>query len=391
MSYKKSALWFVILLGVVSLCADATYEGARSITGAYLGSLGASGTIVGLVAGFGELIGYGLRIAIGFLSDRTRQYWRITTLGYAINTAVVPLLALTSTWPAAASLMLAERTGKAIRTPPRDVLLSHGAMRVGSGFGFGLHEAMDQIGAVTGPLMVAAMLSWQLGYRGGFAILVIPAVLGMIVLLVIQRIYPNPREFEPQVADLETAGLPRLFWLYLGAISLMAAGFADFPLIAFHLQQTGVESPSQIALLYALAMGVDAVAALGFGRWFDRVGMGSMVLAVSLSLFFAPLVFSRSFALAVVGMVLWGIGMGAQESIMKAAVAGIVPAQRRGSAFGIFNTGFGLAWFVGSVIMGWLYDVSQPLLIGFSMLLQALAVAGLWGVARMGSPGSDRG
>jgi MFS family permease len=384
MNYKTSALWFVVFLGVVSLCADATYEGARSITGAYLGSLGASGTVVGLVAGFGELIGYGLRIAIGFLSDRTRQYWRITTLGYTINTAVVPLLALTHTWPAAASLMIAERTGKAIRTPPRDVLLSHGAMRVGSGFGFGLHEAMDQIGAVAGPLLVAAMLSWQLGYRGGFAILVIPAVLGMTVLLVIQRIYPNPREFEPQVADLEAAGLPRLFWLYLGAIALIAAGFADFPLIAFHLQQTRVES-TPIALLYALAMGVDAIAALIFGRWFDRIGLWSLMIAVSLSLFFAPLVFSQWVALAGVGMVLWGIGMGAQESIMKAAVAGIVPAQRRGSAFGIFNTGYGLAWFAGSVVMGWLYDTSLPVLIGFSVLLQGFAVAGLWWVWRVGA------
>lgn len=382
MSYKKSALWFVILLGVVSLCADATYEGARSITGAYLGSLGASGTVVGLVAGLGELIGYGLRIVTGFISDRTRQYWRITTLGYAINTAVVPLLALTNTWPAAASLMIAERTGKAIRTPPRDVLLSHGAVQIGRGFGFGLHEAMDQIGAVAGPLMVAAMLSWQLGYRGGFAILVIPAALGLTVLLVIQRIYPNPREFEPQVANLETTGLPRLFWLYLGAIALIAAGFADFPLIAFHLQQTGVESTSQIALLYALAMGVDGIAALAFGRWFDRVGLWSLMLAVALSLFFAPLVFSGSFSLAIAGMVLWGIGMGAQESIMKAVVAGIVPAQRRGSAFGIFNTGYGLAWFVGSALMGILYDYSKGILIVVSMVLQLAAIPALFWVNR---------
>lgn len=382
MNDKKSALWFVILLGVVSLCADATYEGARSITGAYLASLGASGTIVGLVAGFGELIGYGLRIAIGFLSDRTRQYWRITTLGYAINTAVVPLLALTGTWQASAGLMIAERTGKAIRTPPRDVLLSHGAMQVGRGFGFGLHEAMDQIGAVAGPLMVATMLSWQLGYRGGFAILVIPAILGLVVLLVVQRIYPNPRDFEPVTADLDTTRLPRLFWLYLGAIALIAAGFADFPLIAFHLQQTGVESTSQIALLYALAMGVDAIAALAFGRWFDRVGLWSLIVAVALSLGFAPLVFSSSFAWAIVGMVLWGIGMGAQESIMKAVVAGIVPAQRRGSAFGIFNTGYGLAWFIGSALMGMLYDYSKGALILVSMALQLAAIPALIWVSR---------
>ncbi|MBW4549733.1 MAG: MFS transporter [Aphanocapsa sp. GSE-SYN-MK-11-07L] len=382
MNYKTSALWFVIFLGVVSLCADATYEGARSITGAYLGSLGTSGTIVGLVAGLGELIGYGLRIAIGFLSDRTRQYWRITTLGYAINTAVVPLLAFTSTWPAAVGLMIAERTGKAIRTPPRDVLLSHGAMQIGRGFGFGLHEAMDQIGAVAGPLIVAAMLSWQFGYRGGFAILVIPAVVGLAVLLVIQRIYPNPRDFEPQVANLETTGLPQLFWLYLGAIALIAAGFADFPLIAFHLQQTGVEATSQIPLLYALAMGVDAIAALIFGHWFDRIGLWSLALAVSLSLFFAPLVFSSSFALAIVGMVLWGIGMGAQESIMKAAVAGIVPAYCRGSAFGIFNTGYGFAWFAGSALMGVLYDYSKSALIMVSMALQLVAIPALIWVNR---------
>jgi len=384
---KNSALWFVICLGMVSLCADATYEGARSITGAYLGSLGASGAVVGWVAGLGELIGYGFRLVIGYLSDRTRQYWRITTLGYCINTAVVPLLALTATWPAAAGLMIAERTGKAVRTPPRDVLLSHGAMQVGRGFGFGLHEAMDQIGAVGGPLMVAAMLTWQSGYRGGFAVLVIPAVLGLLVLLATQQIYPNPKDFEPPtLADLHTEGLPRRFWIYLGAIALVAAGYADFPLIAFHLQRAGVESTSQIPLLYALAMGVDAIAALLFGIWFDRVGLGSLMLAIALSLLFAPLVFLGSFQTAIGGMVLWGIGMGAQESIMKAAIAGIVPPQRRGSAFGIFNTGYGLAWFAGSALMGTLYDFSLTALVIFSVLIQALSLPVLYFLVRGARP-----
>lgn len=380
---KKSALWFVIFLGVVSLCADATYEGARSITGAYLGSLGASGTIVGIVAGLGELIGYGFRLVIGYVSDRTHKYWGITTLGYFINTAVVPLLALTGTWQAAAGLMIAERTGKAVRTPPRDVLLSHAALQVGRGFGFGLHEAMDQIGAVAGPLMVAAMLSWQFGYRGGFAILVIPAMVGLVVLLIVQRIYPNPRDFEPPApADLQTRGLPWRFWLYLGAIALIAAGYADFPLIAFHLQQAGTDTGSQIPLLYALAMGVDAIAALAFGHWFDQIGLRSLMAAVGLSLFFAPLVFLGNAQLTILGMVLWGIGMGAQESIMKAAVAGIVPPERRGSAYGIFNTGYGLAWFAGSALMGILYDFSLPALVVFSVLIQLAAIPVLFFVSR---------
>lgn len=371
---NSSALKFIVLLGFVSLCADATYEGARSITGAYLGVLGASGAVVGLVAGLGELIGYGLRLFTGFLSDRTRQYWHITTLGYFINTAVVPLMALAGRWEVLASLMIAERTGKAIRTPPRDVLLSHAAIRVGKGFGFGLHEAMDQIGAVAGPLMVTAVLTVWGSYQTGFAILVIPAVLGLMVLLIGQRVYPTPREFEPVTQDLHWEGLPRRFWIYLGAVALIAAGFVDFPLIAFHLQQSGMTQPTQISLLYALAMGVDAIAALAFGYWFDRIGITTLMIAILLSLGFAPLVFLGGSNFAVAGMILWGIGMGAQESILKAVIAGMVPPERRGSAYGIFNTGYGVTWFLGSALMGVLYDFSINFLIIFSVLFQLIAI-----------------
>ncbi len=380
MSTNTQALRFIVLLGVVSLCADATYEGARSITGAFLGSLGASGTAVGLIAGLGELIGYGLRLVTGYLSDRTKQYWRLTTLGYIINTAVVPLLAFAGTWQIAAGLMIAERTGKAIRTPPRDVLLSSAAMRVGKGFGFGLHEAMDQIGAVLGPVAVAVMLMVFGTYSAGFAVLAVPAVLGLGVLLVGQRLYPNPQEFEPKGLNLEGEGLPRVFWIYLTAVGLIGAGFADFPLIAFHLQQTGIGNTSQIALIYALAMGIDAIAALVFGRWFDRVGLISLLIAVALSSLSAPLVFLGKTPFILAGMVLWGIGMGAQESIMRAAIAGMVPPERRGSAFGIFATGYGLSWFLGSAIMGVLYDQSIGLLIGFSVVIQWIAIAILVGI-----------
>ena len=380
MSTNTQALRFIVLLGVVSLCADATYEGARSITGAFLGSLGASGTAVGLIAGLGELIGYGLRLVTGYLSDRTKQYWRLTTLGYIINTAVVPLLAFAGTWQIAAGLMIAERTGKAIRTPPRDVLLSSAAMRVGKGFGFGLHEAMDQIGAVLGPVAVAVMLMVFGTYSAGFAVLAVPAVLGLGVLMVGQRLYPNPQEFEPKGLNLEGEGLPRIFWVYLTAVGLIGAGFADFPLIAFHLQQTGIGNTSQIALIYALAMGIDAIAALVFGRWFDRVGLTSLLIAVALSSLSAPLVFLGKTPFILAGMVLWGIGMGAQESIMRAAIAGMVPPERRGSAFGIFATGYGLSWFLGSAIMGVLYDQSIGLLIGFSVVIQWIAIAILVGI-----------
>jgi MFS-type transporter involved in bile tolerance (Atg22 family) len=391
MAQKKAALKFVILLGIVSLCADATYEGARSITGAYLGVLGASATVVGLVAGLGELIGYGFRLVIGYISDQTRKYWGITTLGYVVNTAVVPFLALAGRWEVAAGLMIAERTGKAIRTPPRDVLLSHAATQVGRGFGFGLHEALDQIGAVMGPLAVAAVIYLKGGYQGGFAILIVPAVLGLSVLLVIQRLYPNPRDFEQETPTLKGEGLPRVFWIYLGAVALVAAGYADFPLIAYHFQKGAIAqsaAPEAIAteqtipLLYALAMGVDAVAALVFGRLFDRTGISILVVAVFLSLMFPPLVFLGNSHLAIVGMILWGIGMGAQESILKAAVAGMVPMDKRASAYGTFSAGYGLSWFLGSALMGILYDQSVNLLVVFSVVIQFAAIPILWLVGK---------
>ncbi|BAY63556.1 major facilitator superfamily MFS_1 (plasmid) [Nostoc linckia NIES-25] len=380
--FKTPAFKFVILLGFVSLCADATYEGARSITGAYLGVLGASGTVVGLVAGLGELIGYGFRLVIGYLSDQTRKYWGITTFGYFINTAVVPLLALAGRWEVAAALMIAERTGKAIRTPPRDVLLSHAASQVGRGFGFGLHEAMDQIGAVIGPLAVAAVLYLQGGYRSGFAVLIVPAVLGLIVLLIGQRLYPNPRDFEAHTATLKGEGLPRVFWIYLSAVALIAAGYADFPLIAYHLQKGAIASSNTIPLLYAVAMGVDAIAALIFGRLFDRRGISILIVAVLMSCLFPPLAFLGNSNLALLGMILWGVGMGAQESIMKAAVAGMVPMDKRASAYGIFSAGYGLSWFLGSAFMGILYDRSVGSLVVFSVIIQVAAIPIFWQVRK---------
>ncbi|MCS6910571.1 MAG: MFS transporter [Anaerolineales bacterium] len=370
---RSAALRFVVLLGTVSLFADMTYEGARSVTGPYLALLGASGTVVGLVAGAGELLGYGLRLLSGYLSDRTRRYWAITLIGYAINLFAVPLLALAGNWPLAAALMIAERTGKAIRTPARDAMLSHATHQTGRGWGFGLHEALDQIGAILGPLLVSAVLYLRGDYRAGFALLLIPALLALGVLLTARVIYPRPQDLEASTPELRTRGFPRAFWLYLGAVALVAAGYADFPLIAYHFEKTNLLAPALIPVFYAVAMGVDALAALLFGRLFDRIGLTTLVIVSLLSALFAPLVFLGNWVTALLGVALWGVGLGAQESILRAAVAGMVPADRRGSAYGLFNTGFGLAWFAGSALMGGLYDVSLPALVAFAVAAQLLA------------------
>jgi MFS family permease len=371
----RTAAWkFIILVGVVSLFSDMTYEGARSITGPFLGMLNASATVVGIVAGLGEFIGYALRLVSGYLTDRLGKYWGITFVGYALNLFAVPVLALAGNWELAALLILMERMGKAIRTPARDAMLSHATTEVGRGWGFGFHEAMDQIGAMLGPLIVALVLYFNGGYRAGFAYLLIPAILAVLVITIAARLYPHPQHLEVTVLKLETKGLTQPYWLYVAAVGLIGAGYADFPLIAYHFGKAAVAPPNWIPIFYAVAMGVDAIAALLLGRLFDRLGM-SVIMAVSiLSALFAPLVFLGGFHFALLGMVLWGIGMGAQESIIKAALAEMVPRDRRATGYGIFNAGFGLFWFLGSALMGILYDFSIGSLIFFSVIIQLCSI-----------------
>ncbi|EKQ55691.1 MAG: arabinose efflux permease family protein [Methanobacterium sp. Maddingley MBC34] len=371
---KDNALKFIVLLGIVSLLGDMTYEGARSITGPYLALLGASAAAVGFVSGFGEMVGYSLRLVSGYLADKTRQYWIMTIIGYAVNLLAVPLLALAGNWPMAALLLIAERMGKAIRTPPRDVMLSHATSQLGRGWGFGLHEAMDQIGAILGPLIVAIILYFNGNYQAGFAFLLLPAVLALAVLVTSRLLYPHPHELEINTPKLETRSLMKVYWIYIVAVVFIALGFADFPLVAYHFQKAQVVSPVVIPIFYSVAMGVDALAALIFGRLFDKIGMRALVIAVIISAFFAPLVFWGDFTMALLGMALWGVGMGAQESIMRAAVAEMSPVDVRGSAYGVFSTIYGVSWFIGSFTMGILYDFSLTSMVMFSLGAQLFSV-----------------
>ncbi|WP_448383523.1 MFS transporter [Desulfosoma sp.] len=377
---SRMAWRFVILLGVVSLFADMTYEAARSITGPFLAVLGASATVVGIVAGLGELIGYGLRIVSGVISDRTHRYWAITIVGYAVNLLAVPALALAGKWEIAAVLIMAERFGKAIRTPARDAMLSHAAHGLGRGWAFGIHEAMDQIGALIGPMIVAGVLAWKGSYESGFAVLAVPAFLALAVLAIARISYPQPHDLEPSFRGLEAGGLRSTFWFYLMAVACIALGFADYPLAAFHMKTKGIMADKWIPLIYAGAMGVDALSALAFGRLYDKKGVSVLLVVIAASAWSAPLVFLSGPGLLILGITLWGIGMGAQESIIRAVVADIVPRDRRATGYGVFNAGFGLAWFAGSALMGFLYDRSVTALVAFSVVSQLASLPVLYSV-----------
>jgi MFS family permease len=371
---KNRALKFVILIGVVSFFADFVYEGARSVTGPYLAVLGASATLVGIIAGLGELLGYGLRLVSGPFSERTGKFWPITIFGYVVQMAAVPLLAWAPSWQIAGLLIVLERVGKAIRNPPRDVMLSHASKDIGLGFGFGLHEAMDQVGALIGPLTVALILARHGTYREAFAVLLIPAILTLCFLVLARVLYPKPEDLEIKSGSSGRAGLPRVFWIYMAGAALVAAGFADFSLVAFHFHRASVVPNLWIPIFYSVAMATSGLGSLVFGRLFDRTGIGILVPLTLLSAASAPLVFLGGFWLALIGVALWGLGMGVHESIIPAAVATMVPQQRRPSAYGIFTGVYGVFWFIGSVIVGRLYDVSLPVLLVFSVAAQLLAI-----------------
>ena len=385
-TYRKQAggaLAFILLMGIVSLFSDMTHEGARSILGEYLNLAGASGAAIGFVSGFGELCGYSLRLLSGFVADKTKKYWVLVIVGYALQVLAIPALALVpeNGWIIACGLVILERIGKAVKKPAKNTLVSFAASEIGTGKGFAFLEFLDQLGAFLGPVMLFLIAAIRKDgdlfptYRVCFAILGIPALI-TIALVVFSRIrYPDPESFEKAKEESGSFRIRKSFVLYMIAICLFAFGFADFTLITLHAAKAQAFPASTLSLLYAAAMAVDAFAALFFGWLFDRIGLKALMISTVLSSFFSCFVFlTGNPVLISAGIVLWGIGMGAQESIMKAAVASIVPHSMRSTGFGIFETGFGIAWFLGSWLLGALYDVSPVWLAAVSLAAQLLAV-----------------
>jgi MFS family permease len=371
---RKSAIRFIICLGIVSMFADMTYEGAHSVIGPLLSDLGSSATQVGIIAGIGEMFAASLRLFSGRLADKTRAYWTIAIFGYAINIVVVPALAFAGSWKAAALLIIAERTGKALRGPARDVLLSGATNKVGHGFGFGVHAAFDQAGAVMGPLFVAYAVAKTNHFGPAFLWLAVPAVGAFGAMMVARLINPDTELKAPKRVDQK---LPPVFWTYVAAAGLLACGFVDFPLLAFHFQKTGLMGKETIPLLYAGAMGVNGITAVIFGKLFDRFGVYALAAGILVSLLALPLGFLGGHAAAFAAVGCWGTGLGAQDASLRGGIAQVVSMNKRGGAFGAFNGVYGVAWFAGSAVMGLLYDHSLFALVAFGIAAQ-LAAAGMF-------------
>ncbi|HOP66704.1 MAG TPA: MFS transporter [Methanoregulaceae archaeon] len=366
----RLALVVIVLMGTVSLFGDIVYEGARSVTGPYLLVMGASAFTVSVVAGLGEFLGYGIRLISGYFADRTRNYWVFTITGYLMIGAI-PLLVFAGSWETAAFLLIVERIGKGIRSPSKDAILSHAAKECGRGFGFGIHEAMDQIGAVLGPLLFSGALLLYGEYQPGFALMSLPFLLLVVALVVAWRKIPDPQQLEEHDDTQQTDLFPGIMVPYSLFTAFVMAGFFVFPLLAFHFKQLSIVPDAQIPFFYAIAMGVDAVVALIIGKAYDRRGIGVLFLLPILGACVPVLAFSFGYPGALLGTILWGAAMGVQETVLRAAVADYTHISKRGTAYGILNTVYGAAWFAGSVTMGMLYEFNISLLIAFVAIMQA--------------------
>jgi MFS family permease len=388
---------FVVAFGMVSLLADMVYEGARSIIGPYLATLGASATVVGLVAGAGEFIGYGFRVISGYAVGRTRRYWTWTILGYALTVLSVPLIGATGVLAPALLLYGTERLGKAVRSPAKDTLLSHASAHTGRGSAFGVHQALDQTGAVLGPLLLAAVLGWREGdYRLAFAMLGVPGVLVLGLLLWLRHRVPDPLLYEADPASfgtpdegaaesapasLDPQPLPALFWQYAGAIAMLSCGIASFPLLAYHAQTQGLLTDAQIPILFAVAMFVDGASGLAMGRIYDQRGPLTL-LAVPMAAAASAIAFTDRVLWVWIGVAVWGVVNGVLDSTVKAVVTELVPAGTRAVAFGWLACVRGLGLLVAGGVLGVAYDHGVSLVIGLTIVANLVALAGLAAVLR---------
>lgn len=409
MIVKKSrtlspAMTFILMFGMVSLFSDMTHEGAASMRGAYLSFLGASAATIGFVSGLGELVGYAMRYVFGAITDRTGKYWPMVIGGYVLDILAVPALALVGEhgWVAASALLIIQRMGKAFKKPAKDTIMSFAASREWAGRSFAIQEVLDQIGAFSGPVLLFAVMSAKSGlpkaelYSAAFAVLAVPGAMTLILLLATKRKFPNPEEFEGGKTVYAPMKLKRSFKIYTAGISLFAFGFMDYALILMHVtKHMGLYGDAittdTLPLIYAGAMLVDAAAALIFGNLFDKKGVGALVVATVVAAPFAILVFyAESLPLLLLGVALWGVGMGAQESVLKAAVATMVEKSARATGYGLFECAFGVFWFMGSWLLGSLYDVNLGLMIAVSVAAQ-LAAAPLFYLAGKAMESSAKG
>lgn len=385
----------VIGLGVVSLLTDVVSDGSLSVSGALLGRLGASATLVGAVSGAASALALVLRLFTGPWADRTGRYWGFTIAGYATTALCIPLLAATPLLGAGAlafacALILAERVGKAVRAPAKTALLAEPAAAVGSGRGFGVHKLLDQLGAFAGPLLMSASAAATGRLWPGFLALAAPAAAAVALLVHLRARVPDPTVYRRLPAPGAARAAPgvrgerhwRRDFLLFGCFAASTTfGLLSPGIISYHVDRAGLLPLSAVPLVYAAGMLAAALAAPLTGWVFDRRGPGVLLVVPAMTACVPALVLGPTLAQVLAGTVLWGAATGVQDSTVKALVARLVPAPKRGAGYGWFSLMQGGAALAGATVAGALYE-RVPVLSAIVVALQAGAFALLFVMMR---------
>ncbi|MGQ4890880.1 MAG: MFS transporter [Candidatus Njordarchaeia archaeon] len=395
----RLAMVAVISFGLISLFGDIIYEGARSIIPSYLELLAAPALIVGFAIGLGEFLGYALRLISGYVADTTRAYWTLTIVGYLLVVSI-PLLAFTSNWQLAILLVITERIAKAIRTPARDTLLSVTTKGIGRGKAFGLHELLDQAGATLGPIIVAGSMYYASlqgsprvdQIRFSFSILFIPYIILAIVLLsgYLKMNKPTKTALQDSKKERKEEKLTPTYYYYTFAVMLNTAGLFPIYLILYEATKFFNQILWLIPLLYLLVQGVDAVFAPISGTAYDKYGRKTLMIPFILSIFPTIIIASsmtpipnltlEPITAIISATIIFGIILGMQESIYRAAVADLTGISKRGLGYGIFSTAYGLGFVIAGTTIGYLLDLSlvnpNAMIYAtiYTITLQALAI-----------------
>jgi len=373
-----------VAFGVVSLAADMVYEGLRSVAGPFLGTLGASALTVGLVTGAGEALALVLRLVAGPYADRSGRHWQLTTLGYALTAVCVPLLAVTpflgvAGLGVAIVLVLSERTGKAVRSPSKSTLLAGMATRVGRGRGFGVHKALDQVGAFAGPLLVAGVAAAAGQVWPAFVVLAVPGVVSLVLLARLRRRapveLPPPTPVTVGTGRRPLASLPGRFHLFAASCAASTFGLMTFGVISYAFVADGLVPLAAAPVVYAGAMAVAAVGALATGAVYDRVGGRVLYVLPPLVACVPALVFTDRLAAVLSGVAAWGLATGVQDSTVKALVADLVPATALATAYGVFAAAQGVAALAGGGLAGALHADHTGLLVALVVAAQVGSLA----------------
>lgn len=369
-----SALHFVVLLGIVNFFGDVTYEGGASINGPFLGMLGGSAAAISIVAGIGEFLGYSLRSVAGYFADKTGRHWLIIFVGYTINLLAVPAMALAPTFSVAASFIIAERIGRALRKPSIEAMLSYTTDKLGKGWAFALNTALDETGATLGPLLIACLLFANIDFRGSYAVLLISAITSLVILIFIRIIFPAPKNLTTISNDKRPQKFTTPFWLNMAAGTMFAMGLMSYELVAFHIANKASIATFWVPILLAFATFCGVIANLILGKCYDFFGWPVLLIAVILSAAFSPLAFLGPWGLIIAAMPFLGIGYATQDTLLKAVIVDLLPSGKRSFSFGIFYTGYGFGWLIGSIVSGLLYQHSLVVLSIFTASVQLISL-----------------